>query len=290
MSDYSQGKIYRLVSTLTDKIYIGSTTDTLRIRLSNHRCHFRRWGNGDTHEYTTAFELIKLDDCQIELIEDHPCRGERELKAREQYWIDKNKSLVVNKNRAFVSIETRKSEALERSKKWAADHKEERAEYLKKYHEDHLEEHKERCKSYYQKNKESQLAKQAERIVCLCGKTIARGKISRHERSKYHLSHLPKKFKNSQVIFDDVSPGEDGSKQAPERAAPYSAPASASNSGSAYPAPASPRPGDHMTAADSAEAGSASAPAHTPRGYPREASISASSGDASRASSAAPHS
>jgi len=37
MSDYSTGKIYKIVNGIDNEIYIGSTIQTLKKRLSDHR-------------------------------------------------------------------------------------------------------------------------------------------------------------------------------------------------------------------------------------------------------------
>lgn len=39
MPDYSKGKIYKLCSNQTDNVYIGSTTQELSFRLSDHKKH-----------------------------------------------------------------------------------------------------------------------------------------------------------------------------------------------------------------------------------------------------------
>jgi predicted GIY-YIG superfamily endonuclease len=41
MPDYSNGKIYKLVSDKTAMIYIGSTTQDLNERLSGHKNEFK---------------------------------------------------------------------------------------------------------------------------------------------------------------------------------------------------------------------------------------------------------
>ena len=37
MPDYSQGKIYQILNTITDDVYIGSTTQLLCNRMKSHR-------------------------------------------------------------------------------------------------------------------------------------------------------------------------------------------------------------------------------------------------------------
>ena len=62
---YQCGKIYKLISNETDKIYYGSTIeDVLTNRLSGHRKHYKSWINGKYH-YVSSFEIIKFKDAKI---------------------------------------------------------------------------------------------------------------------------------------------------------------------------------------------------------------------------------
>ena len=46
MADYLNGKIYCLESDLTEKVYIGSTTGSLKRRLSCHEKDYKRYTRG----------------------------------------------------------------------------------------------------------------------------------------------------------------------------------------------------------------------------------------------------
>jgi hypothetical protein len=70
--NFQNGKIYSIRSHQTEHIYIGSTTQLLSQRFSNHkkmRCSSR--------------EIMKYDDAYIELIEMFPCANTIELQGRE---------------------------------------------------------------------------------------------------------------------------------------------------------------------------------------------------------------
>ncbi len=95
MPDYSKGKIYKIVSNCTNKIYIGSTTlDRLSTRLALHRHHGK---NLIKYKNITSRKILKYGDAKIILLEKYPCETRDELMAREQYWMDKYKHLHVNK-------------------------------------------------------------------------------------------------------------------------------------------------------------------------------------------------
>ena len=84
IDDYLKGKIYKLVSEQTEKIYIGSTIYKLPRRLSHHLSGYKH-----DHNYTTAFEILQYDDVRIELLETYPSTDRCMLEAREGEWIEK---------------------------------------------------------------------------------------------------------------------------------------------------------------------------------------------------------
>ena len=94
MVNYQNGKIYRIDGGgLT---YVGSTTKKyLSTRLAKHKSDYKRYLNGNQH-YLSSFEIIKLGDCKIELIECFPCNSKDELTAREGYYI--RQMDCINKN------------------------------------------------------------------------------------------------------------------------------------------------------------------------------------------------
>ena len=83
MIDYKNGKIYKLISINTDKIYIGKTCQPLKIRYYDHKSKnpFMEYGN-----------------VEIKLIEDFPCTCSCELAERERYYYELYKKFCVNKN------------------------------------------------------------------------------------------------------------------------------------------------------------------------------------------------
>ena len=138
--DYKNGKIYKIVSDLTDKIYIGSTTQPLCKRHSIHRNNYKRFVNGKVGNIS-SFELVKLGKTDIILIEDFPCERKDQLHARERYYIDLNKSVCVNKNiptRTQIEYRQQNKELIkERDKKYYQNNKDKKAAYNKVYRETH---------------------------------------------------------------------------------------------------------------------------------------------------------
>ena len=134
MPDYKKGQIYAIRSHQTEDIYIGSTTQPLYKRLYTHKKNYKSFLNGK-YPYVSSYEIIKYDDCYIELYELCPCNSKQELEKREGEIIRSIE--CVNK---YVAGRT---------------------------HKQHYEENKEKrlqqCKEYYDKNKEKILQQRKER-------------------------------------------------------------------------------------------------------------------------------
>ena len=80
MNKFQEAKIYVIKSPSFDKVYIGSTTQPLNIRFSEHKSHYKRYLAGKRN-YTSSYALIKLDDAYIELLQDCKCDTKQELLA-----------------------------------------------------------------------------------------------------------------------------------------------------------------------------------------------------------------
>ena len=60
MTDYSKTKIYKIESTLGDKVYVGSTCKQyLSQRFQQHKHNYKYWKDGKYNK-TTSFDLFDL--------------------------------------------------------------------------------------------------------------------------------------------------------------------------------------------------------------------------------------
>jgi hypothetical protein len=140
--DYSKAKIYKIVDNTNDNIYIGSTCQPLRKRLSQHKSKMD----------CSSREIIKNGNYDIILIEDYPCMRKEQLHARERYHIENNQ--CVNKEIPGRTEEEKK----EYNKEWREKNKEYNKEYYKEWREKNKEKikeyNKEYSKEWREKNKE----------------------------------------------------------------------------------------------------------------------------------------
>ena len=86
INDYLNGKIYKLVSSQTNDIYIGSTKNTLEKRFTAHQFDYNMYDekrDKPKRLYRKAFEILKYDDVKIVLIETYPTSSRFFLELRE---------------------------------------------------------------------------------------------------------------------------------------------------------------------------------------------------------------
>lgn len=150
--DYTRSKIYTIKSPNTDKIYIGSTTNTLYKRMCSHIAHSKE----NCKIKNTSRIIINSGDSYIELLEEYPCVTRQELLKREGELIKQHKLICVNKNIAGRSMKDYVNDNKVRLCKYATD-------YYKQYNIINKVKVLKQKKEYYLKNKVEILKKQRER-------------------------------------------------------------------------------------------------------------------------------
>jgi hypothetical protein len=83
MTDYKNGKIYKITSTETEDVYIGSTCSALLKRMSSHKSNHKRQLLGVKFRDSCSGKILKYDNAIIELIELCSCGTKKELLDRE---------------------------------------------------------------------------------------------------------------------------------------------------------------------------------------------------------------
>ena len=75
--DYQNGKIYMIVNSINDKIYIGSCSTELRIRFCKHKQEAK--GTKKWNRQFYDFFRDNVECFKIILIENYPCDSKNEL-------------------------------------------------------------------------------------------------------------------------------------------------------------------------------------------------------------------
>ncbi len=174
MVNYANGKIYTIRCRNDDTlIYVGSTTQTLSQRMTQHRSKYK-----GKKQNCSLFKYIIDDnwsDWYIELYENYPCNDKVELEKREGEIIREIKAI---NNRRFVG---------RTNKEYYNDTKEHHVEWNKKNYEKNKEYILQKRKERYEKNKE----KLKEKVCCnICGAFSAKYYLLSHQKSKKCMSVL----------------------------------------------------------------------------------------------------
>jgi group I intron endonuclease len=145
-ADYSRGKIYKLVSDVDDKFYVGSTA---KQRLCNRKAGHKIDAKTKPTPAHIHFNKIGWENVKIVLIEEYPCENKMQLERQERFWIEKLKP-TLNKN-----IPTRTD------KEYQADNADKERERKAKYRKDNIEKERERNAKYRKDNIEKERERQA---------------------------------------------------------------------------------------------------------------------------------
>jgi len=178
---YENGKIYRIWSLDTDKIYIGSTCDTLSNRFCSHKSCYKSWKNGKGQFYSSfnLFDLVGVDNCKIELEHNFVCDSKTKLNKEEGRIQRLYKDIIVNKDIAGRTLE-----------EYRQDHIQYQKEYQKEYRQDNKEKKKEYNDIYRQNNKEELNEKKKQKYKCDCGNIYSHADKARHLKTNKHQNYI----------------------------------------------------------------------------------------------------
>jgi len=178
------GRVYKIfVEGIEDICYIGSTTESLKARLSKHRCSAN---NLDLNQSASACFFQDDNTVLIKLVEEGPFESKHDMELRERYWIEQTPQ-ATNKN-----IPTRGWK-----ERWLANHEHNLAKHREwlAANTEHIKEYKSRPEvkarvlqnakarydaGYKEKRNEAKRAK----VVCdVCGKEMNKNSLWTHKNS-----------------------------------------------------------------------------------------------------------
>ena len=171
------GKIYKIIHSQSNIIYVGSTFNTLRDRWMRHKIK----SGCCIYKY---IEKYGLNQFKIILIKEYEVIDREHLEAYEQLWINKLKS--INEKSAFSIYKLQRKEYYENNK-----------ELKKTYYHNNKEKNKEKVKKYQEKNKEKIKEYNKEynkkKILCdSCNCLINQINAKRHNKTKKHQTIIRK--------------------------------------------------------------------------------------------------
>ncbi len=211
---------YKITSTNTDKVYVGSTKKDINDRLKQHDRDYKKYQDGKTN-YITSFEILECKDYKIELLENKICESKEERNTLECNYII-NTPNTVNRNLPGRTpeqyrqdnkdlIDEYQRQYRQENKDYFQQYRQENKDYYQQYRQDNKEELKERHrqyrqenKDYYQQyrqdnkdyfrqyrqdNKEELNRKAKEKHNCPCGGKYTKKHKSIHEKTQKHQTY-----------------------------------------------------------------------------------------------------
>jgi len=177
MTNYQKTKIYKIESSIGDKIYVGSTAkEYLSQRFQQHKNAYKRWKDDKTNKVMSyeMFDEYGVENCEIILIESYPCNSKDEKNARERYFIKElnciNKCTPGQTQKEYYelnkvkiselkkqSYENNKEVILEQGKNYRVNNKDKISEHMKKYYLANKEKIAAKKKVDYQRKKAARL-------------------------------------------------------------------------------------------------------------------------------------
>jgi len=191
---YSNGKIYKIISENSEKYYIGSTTQPLSKRFSDHKSNYKMFQNGK-YDNCSSFNVVKEENCKIILIEEYPCENKNQLESRERYWIEQFKNNIVNKVIPTRTDKEYYNDNKDKAKEYRDGHKQETKQYNQKYYEEQKDKIKEKTKNYRLNNLDIIKQKQKIKHNCDCGGKYTNSGKSEHIKTTRHKLFLEKQTK-----------------------------------------------------------------------------------------------
>ena len=155
------GRVYRIWAPGVEECYIGSTSQKLGSRFSQHKYERRRWLY-DRGNYYSSFLILVHEDAQIELVEEREFRDTKEMRECEKYW--KSKFVTVKQKRPLRTRD---------------DYNEDQKVYHAKHRDKQRDKELARYKQYYASH-----GKQT-KTCPHCGKNLTSLNLKRHIKGKH---------------------------------------------------------------------------------------------------------
>jgi len=166
---YHNTIIYKLYSKNYDKIYIGSTTINLKLRLLNLKQQYQKH---ITRDYNILF-FLGFDDVKIEFIKSFPCENKIEIDEEISKLISLSGEKCLNKKKQNLNQEQKI---------------EKRKIYMQNYYNKNHQQIRNSQQETYNESRINILKNLSKKMTCKCGCILTKGSLSPHLRTAKHKS------------------------------------------------------------------------------------------------------
>ena len=164
---------------------MGSTTQILCRRFSNHKTDYNSYVNNGFKGFITSFKIIELGDSYIELLEQINCDTKTQLEMREGELIRIHKDLCINKIIVGRTKQQYRLDNIDKIKQQQRQYKQDNpdkikqyrlynADIIKQYRQDNADKRKQYDKQYYlnKKTPKINIAKEDYDLLIHCDKLM----------------------------------------------------------------------------------------------------------------------
>jgi hypothetical protein len=177
------GRIYKITSPNTDKVYVGSTTGTIEKRLRGHMIHYKMYLKGiDGVDHIRSYDVIEHGDPEIHLIYEGLFNSKADLFRLE----GETMQSIQNCCNKMIMGRTRRE--------YRDEYDVKNREFIKERKHVSYEKHREstltRVNAYAEQNRDKIRDRQNEKHICeICHSEFTRSNKARHIKSARHLQH-----------------------------------------------------------------------------------------------------
>jgi hypothetical protein len=223
---YKTGRVYKIITSESNEIYVGSTFNTTRDRFFGHKRQYNFYKNSEGNKCSLydLFDNYGIGNCKMVLIKSYEVIDRRHLEVYETLWIKKLKAInkiepcggllrkqqikqykidntqyFKEKNKQYYQNnlekkklyrEINKEKIREKKKEYHEKNKEKLKEYNKQYHQNNLEKLSGKNKEYYQNNREyfkNYYQNNKEKTTCECGSVVTKHSLAKHRKTAKHI-------------------------------------------------------------------------------------------------------
>ena len=180
---YQNGIIYKIKCRITGEVYIGSTCQSLAVRMTKHRSDVKLLDTGKKTKKCTSYDIIKRGNYEVTILEKFPTTEKFLLNQRERHYIESeecvNKVIPTRTLQEYEQTHRRKDshKSYDQSEKGIEGRRIRNAS----------EKGKEKNRTDYLKSKE---AGKCEIITCECGGSYNFRNKVRHCKTKKHQDFI----------------------------------------------------------------------------------------------------
>jgi hypothetical protein len=189
------GRIYKITSPNTEKVYVGSTTGTIEKRLRKHKTEYKAFLKGiNDVDYIRSYDVLEHGDSEIHLMYEGLFNSKAELFRLEGETIQS----IQNCCNKMIMGRTRRE--------YLDEYNVANKEFIKERKHISYEKHRDstltRVNAYAEQNRDKIRDRQNEKHICeICHAEFTRSNKARHIKSTRHISMSSSSSTSSSTSF-----------------------------------------------------------------------------------------